>query len=173
MIFQSFHSLSDLFPYFPFPFFPTCQFLHSPIPQFSCLHTLLRRAISVGPLGGRQGCHCQPQLSPPDANAAEKSAPSGIKLVLNSTPGLFPQSTFKFPKYTIVSDQVAKKRRHGVIILGCLFLIQLIKYSNTKQARHTVGINKAYTILWPNIISGTFNKTTDNNSVITILNRLF
>ena len=60
------------------------------------------------------------------------------------------------------------------ILLDCLFLIQLIKYSSTKEARHTVGINKAYTILWPNIISGTFNKTTDNNSVlITILNRLF
>ena len=65
------------------------SFLSSPISLFpaflvSC-HRLLQRAISVGSLGGRQGCHCQHQLSPTDANAAEKSAPHsgcGIKLVL-------------------------------------------------------------------------------------------
>ena len=67
----------SLFPRFPaslFAYMPISLLPYSPL---SCLHTLLLlRAISVGPLGGRQGCHCQPPLSPPDANAAaEKSAP--------------------------------------------------------------------------------------------------
>ena len=62
---------TDLFPYFP-----TSQFPRFHIPHF--LVSILRRAISVGPLGGRQGCHCQhPELSPQDANTARKSkAPS-------------------------------------------------------------------------------------------------
>ena len=61
------------------PFFYLFFLSHQPSVFFSAISHqcffLQPSAISVGPLGGRQGCHCQPPLSPPDANPAEKSAP--------------------------------------------------------------------------------------------------
>ena len=122
-----YHSIFPL-PYFHisrFPYFPTCQFPYFHILQFSCLHTLLRRAISVGPLGGRQGCHCQPPLSPPDANAAEKSAPShrGIKLVLNRAPGLSLNQPSTSPSTQLFQIRFGKEKTH------CYYSRMFISYT--------------------------------------------
>ena len=73
-----YHSIFPLTYFHISLFFPISQHANFPtsiFPSFLVVHTLLRRAISVGPLGGRQGCHCQPPLSPPLMPTLPKNQP--------------------------------------------------------------------------------------------------
>ena len=101
-IFLSFHFPTDLFPYFAvFPYFPTCQFPYFHIPQFSCHPYSAPARHQCRPPRWPPGMSLPaPTFSPPDANAAEKSAPSqlGIKLVLNI--GAFPSINLQLPPST-------------------------------------------------------------------------